>query len=249
MSNSSSARSKKLASVQQLTRSRGHNEAACGGTQCRVLGPEEILHSKRSGASCSVRNVYGIFKRSTLAEIIQSLLIELDPDHTREGLRETPMRAAKAWEVWTEGYGQDPKKVFKVFQDGAEQVDEMVLLRNIPFYSHCEHHLAPFFGTCTIAYVPNGRIVGFSKLSRLVDIFAHRFQVQERMTNQIADSIVYGLGPLGVGVVMKARHFCMESRGIKHQGMETITSALRGAMRKKSAARSEFLHLANGDSK
>lgn len=228
---------------------RKSNEAACGGTQCRVLGPEEILHSRRSGTSCSVRNVDNIFKRSTLTEIFQSLLIQLDPDHTREGLLETPMRAAKAWETWTEGYGQDPSKIFKVFEDGAEKVDEMVLLTGIPFYSHCEHHLAPFFGICTIAYVPNGRIVGFSKLSRLVDIFAHRFQVQERMTNQIADAIVEGLKPIGVGVVMKARHFCMESRGIKHQGMETITSALRGAMRNKSAARAEFLHLANGVNK
>lgn len=222
---------------------------ACGGTQCRVIGPEEILHSKRSAASCSARGVTGIFKRTDLVEIIRDLLLQLDPHSGREGLRETPLRAAKAWETWTEGYQQDPKKIFKTFEDGAEKVDEMVLLTGIPFYSHCEHHLAPFFGTCTIAYVPRGKIVGFSKLSRLVDIFAHRFQVQERMTNQIADAIVQGLNPIGVGVVMRARHFCMESRGIKHQGMETITSALRGAMRTKSAARAEFLHLANGVAK
>jgi GTP cyclohydrolase I len=175
------------------------------------------------------------------------LLIELDPDHERAGLKETPLRTAKAWEAWTSGYRQDPKSVFKMFKDGAEKVDEMVALKGIPFYSHCEHHLAPFFGEATVAYIPNGKIIGLSKLSRLVEIFAHRFQVQERMTNQIADALVKGLTPLGVGVVMRARHFCMESRGIRQQGIVSVTSALRGVMRTKPEARAEFFELANGE--
>ena len=121
--------------------------------------------------------------------------------------------------------------------------DEMVVVKDIPFYSHCEHHLAPFFGTVTIAYVPDGKIVGLSKLSRVVSAFARRLQVQERLTNQIADALQEHLAPLGVGIVVTARHLCMESRGIEQQGSITITSALRGVMRDSASARSEFLAL------
>ena len=120
----------------------------------------------------------------------------------------------------------------------------MIVVKDIPFYTHCEHHLAPFFGTATVAYVPNGRIVGLSKLSRVVDAFARRLQVQERLTNQIADALQEHLAPLGVGVVITARHLCIESRGVRQQGSQTITSALRGVMRTSSSARSEFLALA-----
>ena len=117
------------------------------------------------------------------------------------------------------------------------------MVKDIPFYSHCEHHLAPFFGTVTVAYVPNGKIVGLSKLSRVVSAFARRLQVQERLTNQIADALQEHLAPLGVGIVVTARHLCMESRGIEQQGSITITSALRGVMRDSASARSEFLAL------
>lgn len=162
----------------------------------------------------------------------------------REGLRETPARMVKAWKHWTSGYGVDPADVLKVFEDGAEGYDQMVVVTGIPVYSKCEHHLADIFGTATVAYIPNGKVVGLSKLSRLVDIFARRLQVQERLTVQIADAMEQHLQPLGVGVLIKARHMCMESRGICQQGHHTVTSALRGAMREQADARAEFMALA-----
>jgi len=131
-----------------------------------------------------------------------------------------------------------------VFEDGAEKHDQMVTVRDIPIYSHCEHHLAPIFGTVTISYIPNGRIVGLSKLSRLADMYARRLQVQERLTDQIADALFEHLEAKGVGVVIKARHMCMESRGICQQGHHTVTTALRGAMKDEPDTRSEFLRLA-----
>lgn len=165
-------------------------------------------------------------------------------DPNREGLLETPARVAKALGHWFSGYGRDPRDVLKVFEDGGEGYDEMVVVRDIPIYSKCEHHLADIFGTVTIAYIPNGKIVGLSKLSRLADIFARRLQVQERLTSQIADSLMEHLQPKGVGVLIKARHMCMESRGVCQQGHETVTSALRGVIREKSDARAEFMALA-----
>lgn len=165
---------------------------------------------------------------------------------TREGLTDTPDRVAKAWEHWTKGYDQDAEKILKVFEDGGEGYDEMVVVKDIPVYSKCEHHLADIFGTATVAYIPNGKIVGLSKLSRLVDMFARRLQVQERLTVQIAEALDYHLKPTGVGVVIRARHMCMESRGICQQGHHTATSALRGAIKDQPAARAEFLTIARG---
>jgi GTP cyclohydrolase I len=167
----------------------------------------------------------------------------LDPDPQREGLRETPDRVTKAWQFWTRGYSQDPAAILKVFEDGGERYDEMVSVCNIPLYSHCEHHLAPIFGVATVAYIPNGRIVGLSKLSRLVDCFARRLQVQERLTAQVADALWTHLQPKGVGVWINARHLCMESRGICQQGHYTTTTALRGVIKDDSSARAEFLAL------
>lgn len=164
-------------------------------------------------------------------------------DPSREGLSETPARVAKAWQFWCKGYNEDPADILKVFEDGAENVDEMVMVRDIPFYTHCEHHMAPFFGKATVAYIPNGRIVGLSKINRLVDCFARRLQVQERLTTQIADAIMEHLKPKGVGVIVSARHLCMESRGVCQQGHSTTTSALRGVM-SDGTVRQEFLHLA-----
>lgn len=162
----------------------------------------------------------------------------------REGLQETPKRVAKAWAHWTSGYSVDVAGLLKVFEDGAENYDQMVVVRDIPIYSKCEHHLADIFGTCDIAYIPNGKVVGLSKLSRLADAFARRLQVQERLTAQIADALEEHLQPLGVGVVIKARHMCMESRGICQQGHHTVTSALRGKLKDDPQARAEFLALA-----
>lgn len=176
---------------------------------------------------------------------IRRLLVQIIGENPeRGGLVETPARVVKAWKHWTGGYDVDPASVLKVFEDGGELYDQMVTVRNIPFYSHCEHHLAPFFGTATVAYIPDGRIVGLSKISRLVDIFARRLQVQERLTAQIADAMELHLGAKGVGVCIRARHLCMESRGICQQGHHTETTALRGVIYSDAQARSEFLRRA-----
>lgn len=184
-------------------------------------------------------------KITGIQPVIKQLLPFIDNNHHREGLADTPHRVAKAWAKWTEGYHMDAASILKVFEDGAEKCDEMVIVKDIPIYSKCEHHLADIFGTATIAYIPNGKIVGLSKLSRLAEMFARRLQVQERLTNQIADSIQEHLDAKGVGVVIRARHMCMESRGICQQGHHTITSALRGVMKDNHEARSEFMSLAN----
>ncbi|WP_370454213.1 GTP cyclohydrolase I FolE [Herminiimonas sp. KBW02] len=172
------------------------------------------------------------------------LLTHLGENADRQGLRETPQRVEKAWKHWTSGYDQDPADILKVFEDGAEQYNELIVVRGIPVYSHCEHHLAPFFGTATIGYTPNGKIVGLSKLTRLVDCFAKRLQVQERLTIQIADTLMEHVQPLSVGVVIRCRHMCMESRGIRTPGEETVTSALLGEMRTNLGLRNEFMMLA-----
>lgn len=175
------------------------------------------------------------------------LLASLGEDPDRPGLAETPTRAARAWKHWTSGYAQDPAEVLKVFEDGAEQYNELIVVRGIPVYSHCEHHLAPFFGTAIIGYVPNGKIVGLSKLTRLVECFSKRLQVQERLTSQIANALMTHLEPKAVGVVIRCRHLCMESRGIRAPGEETITSAMLGELQPNLAMRTEFLALARNE--
>jgi GTP cyclohydrolase I len=175
---------------------------------------------------------------------IVRLLQAVGENPGRQGLSETPHRVIKAWKFWTSGYNVDPTDVLKVFEDGAEGYDQMVSVCDIPIYSHCEHHLASIFGTATIAYIPDGKIVGLSKLSRLADVFARRLQVQERLTNDIANALMQHLQPKGCGVVIRARHMCMESRGVCQQGHHTRTTALRGVIMDDAAARSEFLALA-----
>lgn len=172
------------------------------------------------------------------------LLQAVGEDPKRGGLLETPKRVVKAWQHWCSGYGKKPADVLKTFDDGAEGYDQMIAVKDIPVYSHCEHHMAAIIGSATIAYIPNGKIVGLSKLSRLTDIFARRLQVQERLTNQIADALSTHLEPKGVGVIIKARHMCMESRGVCQQGHHTRTVALRGVLFTDAAARAEFLDLA-----
>lgn len=171
-------------------------------------------------------------------------ILSLGENPDRPGLRDTPARMMRAWEHWTSGYAQDPAEVLKVFEDGAEEYNELIVVKNIPVYSHCEHHLAPFFGTAAIGYVPHGKIVGLSKLTRLVDCFAKRLQVQERMTSQIANALMTHLQPSAVGVVLRCRHLCMESRGIRSPGEETVTSAMLGELQPNLAMRTEFLVLA-----
>lgn len=177
-------------------------------------------------------------------DVFTALLQLAGEDPERDGLKETPARAAKAWREWTSGYDVDPLAVLKVFEDGAEQADGLVFQAGIPFYSHCEHHLAPIFGVVHIGYIPNGSIVGLSKLARLTDIFAHRLTVQERMTNQIATTLYDGLKCKGVGVVSQARHLCMESRGVKKVGTVTMTQSLRGTFLTHPEVRAEFTGMA-----
>lgn len=164
-----------------------------------------------------------------------------NPYELRAGLKETPDRFSKAWVYWLRGYREDPAQILKVFEDGGENYDEMVLVRDIPVYSKCEHHLADIFGVAHVAYIPNGRIVGLSKLSRLVDCFARRLQVQERLTTQVADSLNKHLHPKGVMVMLRCRHMCMESRGVCQQGHTTITTAIRGVFKDDPSAKEEFL--------
>lgn len=167
-------------------------------------------------------------------------------DVTRQGLQETPKRVVKAWEEWFKGYHMKAEDLMKTFKDGAEKVDEMVLLTEIPVFSHCEHHITPFIGVAHVAYIPNGKIVGLSKIVKVVEMFSRRLQVQERLTNQIADCIVEHLDPLGVAVVIKAKHFCMATRGVKSPNVDTTTSAVRGVFKDKPEVRAEFFSLLRG---
>lgn len=177
--------------------------------------------------------------------LVRRMLEAIGEDPTREGLQDTPKRVVAAWAEWFAGYKiTDPAALLKTFADGAPEVsDELVIVRDIEFHSFCEHHMAPFFGMAHVAYIPTTRVVGLSKLARVVDAYSKRLQVQERLTNQVADCVQGALDPLGVGVVMRARHMCMCSRGVGKQHSETITSALRGVLRTKPEARAEFMSL------
>ena len=178
------------------------------------------------------------------SDLVQQLIATIDgEDITRNGIRETPNRVDKAWNEWFSGYIVDAKKIIKLFRDGAENSDQLIVSTNIPFYSHCEHHIAPFFGYASVGYIPAGKICGISKLARIVHIFSRRLQVQERMTNQIAECINKAAKPHGVGVVIRGRHLCMESRGVKTRGSTMQTVALRGLVKSSAERRAEFLNL------
>jgi GTP cyclohydrolase I len=176
-----------------------------------------------------------------LASTYHHVLELLGEDPSREGLQKTPMRVAKAMQVLTRGYTQDAHKVLTdaLF---AEEYDQMVIVKDIDFYSMCEHHMLPFFGKAHVAYIPNGYITGLSKIARVVDIFSHRLQVQERLTQQIKDCIEDTLHPLGVMVVVEAQHMCMQMRGVEKQNSVTTTSAFSGAFN-QAKTRQEFMNL------
>ena len=182
-----------------------------------------------------------------LEALVARQLELLGEDPSRPGLQRTPERVAKSLAWLTRGYGLEAAEVVGsgVFEEAHES---MVMVRDIELYSLCEHHLLPFFGQAHIAYIPNGRIVGLSKLPRLVEVFARRLQVQERLTEQIAGAIEEVLAPRGVGVVIEAQHLCMMMRGVEKQSSKTITSALRGSFRDDAKTRDEFLRLAHGPS-
>jgi GTP cyclohydrolase IA len=173
---------------------------------------------------------------------VRALLRALDPEPEREGLVKTPARVARALTFLTKGHDEDPRAVI----NGAlfsEESSEMIVLKDIDFYSLCEHHILPFFGKAHVAYLPNGKIVGISKLARLVEVFARRLQVQERMTNQIAETIAEQLRPLGVAVVLEAEHLCMRMRGVEKQNSTVVTSAMLGVFRDHQTTRQEFMNL------
>ena len=176
-------------------------------------------------------------------QIVREFVKRFAEKKSREGLDDTPSRVVKAWQFWCSGYNDDPALILKEFKDGGETYDEMLMQGNIDIFSHCEHHLAPMFGKAYVAYIPNGKVVGLSKLARVVEIFSRRLQVQERMTEQVADALWDNLQPKGVGVLMQLRHMCVESRGIQKVGTITTSSALRGCIKDEADCRAEFLSL------
>lgn len=182
-----------------------------------------------------------------LAEHYKKIISLLGEDVNREGLEKTPMRVAKAMQVMTRGYGQDPKQVLTdaLFK---EEYSQMVIVKDIDFFSLCEHHMLPFYGKAHVAYIPNGYITGLSKIARVVDIFSHRLQVQERLTQQIKDCIQDALHPLGVMVVIEAKHMCMQMRGVEKQNAITTTSDFSGAFN-QAKTREEFMNLLRGESR
>jgi GTP cyclohydrolase I len=177
-----------------------------------------------------------------MQDLIRRLLAEIGEDPTRDGLEKTPERVERAYRFLTSGYDAD---IDQVLNGALFAVDysEMVIVRDIDFYSLCEHHLLPFFGKCHVAYIPSTKVIGLSKIPRLVDVFSRRLQVQERLTNQIAETIQEKIKPLGVAVVMEATHLCMSMRGVEKQNSFAVTSAMLGAFRTASRTRMEFLEL------
>jgi GTP cyclohydrolase IA len=181
--------------------------------------------------------------QATVEEAVRILLRHCGEDPDREGLARTPMRVAKALQFLTRGYHEDPKVAINGALFTEEDYQEMILCKNLDFYSLCEHHLLPFFGKAHVAYLPNRRIVGLSKIARMVEIFARRLQVQERLTTQIAHTIMEEIEPLGVAVVLEAEHLCMRMRGVEKQNSYVTTSAMLGVFRSHQGTRQEFMNL------
>ncbi len=181
-----------------------------------------------------------------LESIVRAQLLEIGENPDREGLVRTPLRVAKALDFLTNGYSTSLSEVVNNAVFDGEGADEMVLVKDIEFYSMCEHHMLPFFGKAAVAYLPKGKIIGLSKVARVVDLYARRLQVQERLTNQVADAMTEILNPLGVGVVIEGQHLCMMMRGVQKQDSSTVTSAMRGTFKRDPRTRSEFLSLIGG---
>ena len=179
---------------------------------------------------------------ASFAELVHEMIARLGEDPTREGLVRTPERVEKALQHLTKGYTEDPEQLLKSALFTVDY-DEMVIVKDIEMFSLCEHHMLPFFGKVHIAYIPNGKVIGLSKLPRLVEIYARRLQVQERMTQQIAETLMTVVQPQGVGVVVEARHLCMMMRGVEKQHSATVTSAMLGCFRDEKETREEFLSL------
>lgn len=180
-----------------------------------------------------------------MEDAIKKILVSIGEDPDRKGLRRTPERVRKSLEFLTQGYHQDVEEIINnaIFE---EECNDMVIIKNIEFYSLCEHHMLPFYGKCHIGYIPKGKVFGVSKLARLVDCFARRLQLQERLTKEIAERIREAIEPEGVGVVMEAQHMCMTMRGVEKQESLMVTSTMLGSFRKRVATRIEFLNLIKG---
>ena len=182
--------------------------------------------------------------QKNIEKITRKLLEEIGEDPNREGLLKTPSRVAKAWEFFSKGYNQSLEELINnaIFNEDAR---DMVIVRDIEFFSLCEHHLLPFFGKAHVGYIPNGKVIGLSKIPRIIDMFARRLQVQERLTHQIADALKNVLNPKGVAVVLEGRHMCMQMRGVEKQNSFAATSAMSGQFKKSAETRSEFLAITN----
>ncbi|MCS5647632.1 MAG: GTP cyclohydrolase I FolE [Candidatus Marinimicrobia bacterium] len=179
-----------------------------------------------------------------LEQITRKLLKEIGENPDREGLVRTPSRVAKSWEFFSKGYNQNLEDIINnaIFEENAK---DMVIVRDVEFFSLCEHHLLPFFGKAHVGYIPNGKVIGLSKIPRIIDMFSRRLQVQERLTHQVAEALQDVLNPIGVAVVMEGRHMCMQMRGVEKQNSFASTSAMLGQFRKSSETRSEFLSIIN----
>lgn len=181
-----------------------------------------------------------------LESYIRGLIKEVGESPDREGLKRTPERVARAYRFLTKGYAEDPSKVL-LKATFTEKYDQMVLVKDVDFFSLCEHHLLPFYGKCHVGYIPNGKVIGLSKIPRVIDIYARRLQIQERLTQQIADAIEAAIKPRGVGVVIESFHLCMAMRGVEKQNTYATTSALRGAFEAHERTRLEFLSFLRRD--
>ena len=183
-----------------------------------------------------------MFENEKIADLTKLLLKEIGEDPDREGLIKTPSRVSKAWSFFSRGYNQDVDEIINdaIFNENAK---DMVVVRDVEFFSLCEHHLIPFFGKAHVAYIPNGKVVGLSKIPRIIDMYSRRLQVQERLTRQIAETIQDALEPIGVAVIMEGQHMCMQMRGVEKQNSLTTTSSMLGKFRQSDRTRAEFLSI------
>lgn len=212
-----------------------------GGVRHRTLNASEALRSQKTMAKSKKPN------RDDVEKAITTLIQWTGDDPGRDGLKETPARVARAFEEYFRGYHEDPEEILQKTFEEIEGYDEMIVLRGIRFESHCEHHMAPIIGRAWVAYIPRDRVVGISKLARVVNAFAKRLQIQEKMTAQIANTINEVLAPEGVAVVIKAEHHCMTTRGVMKPGTDLVTSRMLGVFRDNAITRQEFLTMVADD--
>lgn len=200
------------------------------------------MNDSRLETNTAIAEPHVTLQDATTAELYRELLLRIGEDPARDGLLKTPERMEKSMTFLTRGYEQSATDILRGALFDVDY-DEMVIVRDIEFYSLCEHHMLPFFGKAHVAYIPKGKVIGLSKVARLVDVFARRLQVQERMTREIADAVVEAIHPMGVAVILEAQHLCMMMRGVEKQGSMTSTSAMLGCFRESAQTRNEFLSL------